>query len=326
MILLGGVDEAGLGPLLGPLCIGAAGLLADEVCDPWERLAPAVSKEPKGDAHGLVVGDSKRVFTRNERGHRRLETSVLAFASIARGVVDGRRRLSPEDLSLGGEDERAWLERHPWHEARPKELPLFASADLVELRTDQLRRALERGGLGVAGFGVRTVEPGELNREFDRTGNKGAATWRYVAPAIGYLLGVAVREGATSAHVAVDRQGARARYGPSLARALPSYSVELVEEGPVCSRYRLSGPVEAEVWFREKEDRESFATALASCGAKYARELAMGAFNAWFGERAPDLEPTAGYATDGRRWLGDAARRAGALLDGIDRELLVRKR
>ena len=40
--------------------------------------------------------------------------------------------------------------------------------------------------------------------------------------------------------------------------------------------------------------------------AKYVRERWMGAFNDWFGERDPDLVPTAGYVTDARRWLADS--------------------
>jgi len=33
----------------------------------------------------------------------------------------------------------------------------------------------------------------------------------------------------------------------------------------------------------------------------------MEAFNAYFTSLQPDLRPTAGYTTDGRRWLKDAA-------------------
>ena len=42
---------------------------------------------------------------------------------------------------------------------------------------------------------------------------------------------------------------------------------------------------------------------LASMGAKYTRELFMRRLNAWFAERMPGIEPTAGYVEDGRRFL-----------------------
>ena len=77
------------------------------------------------------------------------------------------------------------------------------------------------------------------------------------------------------------------------------------------------------ITFAEKAETRAFTVALASCLAKYARELAMGAFNRYFGALQPDLKPTAGYTSDGRRWLRDATpmlRRA-----GIAREVLVER-
>ena len=78
------------------------------------------------------------------------------------------------------------------------------------------------------------------------------------------------------------------------------------------------------VAFAPKADQRSFPTALASCLAKYARELCMGAFNEFWSQRAPALRPTAGYTTDARRWLQDA----GSLLadSGVARELMIRQR
>ena len=81
--LVAGVDEAGLGPLLGPFCMGWAVLSkpVDAGDDLWSLLQEVVTDDPKRDRERLVVADSKRVFTRNERGFRRLETTVLAFLS-----------------------------------------------------------------------------------------------------------------------------------------------------------------------------------------------------------------------------------------------------
>ena len=39
--------------------------------------------------------------------------------------------------------------------------------------------------------------------------------------------------------------------------------------------------------------------------AKFTRELSMRRLNAYFSERLPDLEPTAGYVEDGRRYLAE---------------------
>ena len=46
--------------------------------------------------------------------------------------------------------------------------------------------------------------------------------------------------------------------------------------------------------------------AVASMTAKYIRELAMHAFNAFWSSRSPGLNPTAGYPVDALRWRCDA--------------------
>ncbi len=76
--------------------------------------------------------------------------------------------------------------------------------------------------------------------------------------------------------------------------------------------------------FAERAEDESFAVALASCAAKYARELAMRAFNAYFEELQPGLPPTAGYRQDGHRWLQDA--REALAVACVPSELLQRTR
>ena len=55
------------------------------------------------------------------------------------------------------------------------------------------------------------------------------------------------------------------------------------------------------------EDR-SFPTALASCAAKYVRQLMMTMLNDWFQERIPGLRRTAGYYVDGNRFLRDVGK------------------
>jgi len=323
MILVGGVDEAGLGPLLGPLCIGAAGVLVpDDAGDDqlWDRLERAVTRDLKRDKERIVVDDSKRVFTRNERGRRRLETTVCAFASAT-----GRPLARVEDLALWPDDEAAARADHPWRDD-PAPAPHHVSEDFVELRADLLARALEAADARVALFGTRTVEPGELNPAMDAAGSKSGAVWTWAAAGLAALLDAAVDAGATRADLTLDRQGGRAKYGAALARALPGYTVHLVGESNEVSRYRLTGPIEARITCATKADATSFTTALASCGAKYAREASMDALNRWFAARVEGLAPTAGYTTDGRRFLADLAQRAPGLLDELDRDLLVRRR
>lgn len=321
--LVAGVDEAGLGPLLGPLCIGwaAFSLPVDGGDDLWRVLQEVVTPEPKGERRRLVVADSKRVFARNERGLRRLEDTALAF--LAQLAADRRPPADGRELVLGSPlaPEPAELERHPWY-ARLEPLPLASEGGRLELRSERLARALERADVRLAGLGVRVVPAGELNASFRATGNKAATVWELLHGVLRHLW---ERHAAEGLRVVVDRQGGRWHYGPLLGRGFPDAAVRLVTEAEDFSEFRVDGaPRSMRIAFAERAEDQSFSVALASCVAKYAREVVMRAFNAYFRDLDPALAPTAGYRTDGNRWIRDAApavQRA-SLADGV----LVRER
>ncbi|MCA8981886.1 MAG: hypothetical protein KDC14_17785, partial [Planctomycetes bacterium] len=74
--IVAGIDEAGLGPLLGPLTFGLTVFELEESNeDLWSALDSAVTNEPRRDRERLVVADSKKVYTRNPRGRARLEST-----------------------------------------------------------------------------------------------------------------------------------------------------------------------------------------------------------------------------------------------------------
>ncbi len=325
--LIGGVDEAGLGPLLGPLTVGWSVLSVPEVqSDPWGLLSAVVATAPKGAAKRIVVADSKKVYSRNALGRARLERTALSFWTQGRdavprdprGILFGSLR-APEEL----------VAQHPWYDELGP-LPRHQDADLLELSAAALARGLKRAGIAFVDGGVRLVPAGELNASYRETNNKGETTWQRTLEVLIHLWR---SHGKDAPHVTVDLQGARQKYGAALARGFPEASVTRIEERANYASYRLDERGEsADTWrprrmelvFREKGDVHSFPVALASCFAKYAREISMEAFNAYFQKIDPDLKATAGYTTDGRRWLEDAR----AILGPADlpRDVLIRTR
>jgi len=322
-----GVDEAGLGPTLGPLTLGYSVLRAPRAgLDLWRALAPAVSDDPARDAVSFVVADSKVVFKRTARCEKRLEATALGFLAL----LDPQRRPnttlqrllfeSPADLAL----EASFAARHAWYRDGARALPHVWTATTLELRVESLARALRSAQVELLDAGVRTVTESALNHSLEHTHNKSLSHWELSAP---LLRRVWERHAAGGVELWVDRHGGRSHYGPLLGRAFPDALVEWIDEAPERSRYSIrtrDGARRMRIVFSEKAERFSFAVALASCLAKYARESAMAAFNAYFSAHAPTLAPTAGYATDARRWLADADELLGRL--GLERAQFVRAR
>lgn len=324
--LLAGVDEAGFGPLLGPLTVGFAAFdLAGEpgaepAALPWQLLSSTVASAASPGERRLLVADSKVVFARTERGAKRLEQTALAFLAQLGTWPVCPTRLMPGPFTDAG----AWHGRHPWYADLHRPLPRHGDKGALELGAERLRRALAASGLTLLEAGVHALGERDYNRLCDAEGNKSLVLWQAALEPLRRLWDLGEgREGL----VVLDRQGGRARYGALLARGLPDASVRLVEERSDLSEYELVGRGQDRrllVRFQERGETASFSTALASCLAKYARELAMDAFNAHFTAHQPGLAPTAGYTQDGRRWLDEAA--DALTRAGLERADLVRLR
>src|SRR5262245_48602595 len=312
--LEGGIDEAGFGPLLGPLCIGFAAL--EGPADPWTALSDAVSRRP---IHRLPAVCDSKVLYPGEGGLARLERSALLFLSLARG---SRPRTIRDVLDGPFPPARETLDRHPWYRDLEIPLPRSVPVETLEADLDRAREACDRAGLRVREAGVRAIPEGEFNAGVTRSGNKADFHVGLVAEVLAHLATLPRRG---DGRILVDRLGGRRFYGEPLASLLPEFLPTPLREGPSRSEYLLHGAAAgARLSFCVGGERLSFACALGSVLAKYARELLVERLNAFFLDRLPGLRPTAGYYEDGRRFLEEIRRRLDPGQVPVD--LLVRVR
>jgi len=322
MAVVAGIDEAGYGPLLGPLVVSAAafrvgsGMVEEDL---WETLAGAVSRARRRGDNRVAVADSKALL-RGGSGLAPVEEGTLAFLSLAgAGCATWRSavaRLEPD------EPRRTELDRYPWYATRDAALPTEAAPERVADMAERLAGVMSSQGVSLAGMWCAPMEVVEFNAITARFDSKSMTVATRV---FGLLRRMWDAFGAEGVRVVADKLGGRNEYRRWLMAEFVGCSVDAEVEGAQESTYVIRGAGrEMMVSFEPKADARRMPVALASMMCKYMRELMMGLFNAYWSERAPHVRPTAGYVEDGRRFLADVA----PLLDAEPglRELLIRLR
>lgn len=298
--LVVGTDEAGYGPNLGPLVVGASAWEAAAAPGDVEPLFAAAAAELEG-----LWGDSKAIH-RGAGGFAALERGALVAASVA------GEALPP---TWSGLLAAAGCEARPAEWAAAVDdlrLPCAADREACGAARDRAAATLAAHGLKPVAVRCRIVQPAEFNGLLDAGLNKSDILSRATLDLAATLVGLAPADSV----VWCDRHGGRMRYAPLVSRSFAAPLVRVVAETPRWSAYHVDACACRVEFAVGGESR--LPVAVASMMAKYVRELAMRAFNAWWCGRVPGLAATAGYPLDAARWRRDATSAVAAAGIGWD--------
>ncbi len=304
MAVLVGIDEAGFGPILGPLVVSSCTFSLGENRvgqDLWQVLHKSVAKTRRHLRGRLLVTDSKKAHSKS-MGLKHLERTVLSALRCLDHDVQSLTQLlgvlCPEGLGRLG--------AYPWYQ-HLQELALAGDDPDKAIAGSVLQQDMAQVGLKLLRLESRCLDVAYYNELVETVRNKSNVLFTQTCALIQHAWDDFPGE---DLYLVVDRQGGRVHYRDSLLRMFPGLELRIVSEDQELSSYVLSNAKRSvHMSFQVKAEEHSLPVAWASMVSKYIRELLMGQINQYFQGLCPDLKATAGYWQDGKRFIQEIRQR-----------------
>ena len=319
MVVLVGIDEAGFGPLLGPLVVSSSSFsLPNNLLktDLWQILRNSVGNRRKRLAGRMLITDSKKAYSR-AAGIKHLERTVLGclkcLGKEPGTLVELMELLCPSCLGR--------LSAYPWYREVGNHC-LSADAADMGIASNVLTDDMASNGIELLDMKSYCLDVGYYNKMVASVRNKAnvlfSATCRLIKSAFDNFEG-------DDLQIVIDRQGGRIHYRRHLQRMFGNTEMKILCESPADSSYEMrAGGKSMRLHFVVGADERFLPVSLASMVSKYLRELLVHNMNRYFIGFHSDLKPTAGYWKDGLRFIEDVKTNIPDL--SVDMEQLVRSR
>jgi len=300
MVVLVGIDEAGFGPILGPLVVSSSTFLLPHhllTANLWHILGKSAGSRRKHLAGRLLIADSKKAYSKS-LGIKHLERTVLAclrcLGKKPATLTELLTLLSPHCLER--------LNDYPWYKGADSYRISTDSADMA-IASAVLKDDLASNGIELLELRSYCLDVAYYNKMVATAKNKASVlfttTSRLIKNAFDNFAG-------DDLQIIVDRQGGRVRYRRNLQRMFPDMELRIILESPTASSYELeAGGKQMRLHFVVGADNRFLPVSLASMVSKYLRELLVDNINRYFARHCAELRPTAGYWKDGLRFIED---------------------
>jgi ribonuclease HII len=300
MAVLVGIDEAGFGPILGPLVVSSSTFSLPShliKADLWQIVRKSVGNRRKRLAGRLLITDSKKAYSKSV-GIKHLQRTALACL----GCLYKEPATLIELLTMLCPDCLERLEAYPWYKEAGSYAISANEADMA-IASAALKNNLAANGIELLTLHSSCLDVAYYNKMISSVKNKATvlftATSELIKRAFDYF-------GGDELHIVIDRQGGRVRYRKNLQRMFPHTELTILRESAAASSYELkTKSKKMRLHFAVGADERFLPVSLASMVSKYLRELLIDNINRYFACFHANLKPTAGYWKDGLRFVED---------------------
>ena len=300
MAILVGIDEAGFGPILGPLVVSSSAFrVPDNLvwANHWEILRASVSDKRASLKGRLLIVDSKKAFTRTI-GIKHLRRTVLAtlkhLGGEPKNLTDLISSLCPDCLDH--------IAEYPWYK-KAGDYQLGGDDGDIGIAVSMLRADLANQHIELLGLKSRCLEVAHYNRMVTAVDNKAKVLFTAVAELMQSAIDAFAGD---DLDIVVDRQGGRSHYQRQLQLMFGESQLRIIHEDQDRSSYEMkTNNRKIRVHFVVGADSKFLPVSLASMACKYLREVLVENINNYFLSFNPAIKPTAGYWQDGLRFIED---------------------